>query len=78
MKVSVAEVTARCRGCGGTDFTPARPGPLGLASVLNCDGCGATATYEELLDAIGEQAMRDANRSLEDLKKKRPPRKPRR
>jgi hypothetical protein len=74
VKVSVGDVTARCRGCGGTDFTPAQPTPLGFASVLTCAGCGAAATYEELLDAIGEEAMRNANRSLQDLKKKTPPR----
>jgi hypothetical protein len=77
--VSVGEVAARCRSCGGTDFSPAQPGPLGLASVLACAGCGAAATYEELLDAIGEEAIRRANRSLDELKKKTPrPRKPRR
>ena len=78
MKVSVGDVTARCRGCGGTDFSPAQPGPLGLASILTCAGCGAASTYEELLDAIGEEAIRRANRSLDDLKKNRRPRKPRR
>jgi hypothetical protein len=78
--VSVGEVAARCRSCGGTDFSPAQPGgPLGLGSILTCAGCGAAVTYEKLLDAIGEEAMRRANRSLDELKKKTPrPRKPRR
>lgn len=79
MKVSVGEVAARCRSCGGTDFSPARAGPLGLATILTCSGCGAASTYEALLDAIGEEAMRRANRSLDELKKKTPRRrKPRR
>jgi hypothetical protein len=78
VKVSVGDVTARCRGCGGADFTPAQPGPLGLGSRLTCDGCGAGSTYLQLLDWIGDEAMRRANRSLDDLKKKTPPRKPRR
>jgi len=79
MNISVGEVVARCRSCGGNDFSPAQSGPLGLDSVLTCAGCGAAATYEELLDAIGEEAIRRANRSLDELKKKTPrPRKPRR
>lgn len=72
-------MSARCRGCGGTEFTPAQPGPLGLGSRLTCDGCGEGATYLQLLDWIGDEAMRRANRSLDDLKKKTPrPKKPRR
>ena len=79
MKVNVGEVLARCRGCGGADFSPARPGPLALGSILTCSGCGAASTYEALLDAIGEEAMRRASRSIFELKKKTPrPRKPRR
>ena len=60
--------------CGGTDFTPAHPGPLGFASVLTCAAGGAAATYEALIDAIREESMRNANRSLEDLKKRTSPR----
>jgi len=71
--VSVGEVKARCRGCGGTDFTPAQPGELRPASVLACSGCGERSTYEELLDGIGEEAMKQANESLDGLKKKRRP-----
>ena len=76
MIISVGEVKARCRGCGGTDFTPAQPGELELASVLECSGCGKTSSYEALLDDIGEEAMKRANESLSDLKKRRGPRKP--
>ena len=79
MIVSVGEVAARCRSCGGTDFTPAQPAQVRTLTRPRGPGCGAAATYEELLDAIGEEAIRRANRSLDELKKKTPrPRKPRR
>jgi hypothetical protein len=43
---------------------------------MRCDGCGGETTYRELLEQIGEEAMRRANESLADLKKA-PRRKPR-
>ncbi len=74
MIVSVGEVAARCRGCGGSDFIPAQAGEWQLASVFTCTGCAAACTYQELLDSIGEQAMRRANESLAELLKNRPAR----
>ena len=76
MIVSVGDVQARCRDCGGTDFTPAQPGELELGSVLKCSGCGKASSYEALLDDIGEEAMKRANESLSHLKERRGPRKP--
>ena len=71
MIVSVGDVAARCRGCGGSDFIPAQPGELQLRSVFTCSACAAACTYQELLDSIGEEAMRRANESLDGLKKER-------
>jgi len=38
---------------------------------LCCINCGAKTRYLALLDQIGEEAMRRANRAIEDLKKNR-------
>lgn len=77
MKVSVGDVSARCLGCGGTEFEPAEPGELRLDSVLACAGCGARSSYEQMLNGIGEEAMRRVNEAMEALKKRsRRPRKP--
>jgi len=79
MIVSIGgDVTARCRACGGVKFEPLLEGQLELASVLVCSRCRATTTYRELLEQIGEEAMKRANESLDKLKtKKGRPRKPR-
>ncbi len=79
MIVSIGgDVTARCRACGGVKFEPLLEGQLELASVLVCSRCRATTTYRELLEQIGEEAMKRANESLDKLKtKKGRPHKPR-
>jgi hypothetical protein len=69
MLVSVGDVSARCDGCGGTDFKLLSPGALRLASLLACTSCGRKASYLGLLDAIGEEAMRQANEALIKHKK---------
>ena len=69
MKVSVGDISARCKGCGGTDFKPLKPGALRLTSLMTCTACERVASYLDLLDDIGEQAMRRANESLANLKK---------
>ena len=70
MIVSVRDIAARCKGCGGTDFKKVN-GAAGdrLASVMACTGCGLETTYRDLLESIGEEAMRRANDALEKLRK---------
>jgi hypothetical protein len=70
MLISIGDITAKCPRCGGTDFEPLSAGSLRLASELKCTGCGARARYLALLDQIGEEAMRRANRAIEELKKR--------
>ena len=70
MLISIGDITAKCPRCGGTDFEPLSGGSLRLASELKCTGCGARAKYLALLDQIGEEAMRRANRAIEELKKR--------
>jgi hypothetical protein len=71
MIVRIHDITAACPTCGGTDFEPLTPGPLRLPTELRCINCGAETRYLTLLDQIGEEAMRRANRAIEDLKKNR-------
>ena len=72
MIVSIGDISARCKGCGGTDFKVLRPGALRLTSMMTCTACERVTTYLDLLDDIGEQAMRRANESLTKLKGKGP------
>ena len=67
--VSVGDINARCKGCGGTDFKVVKPGALRLTSLMACTACDRVTTYLDLLDDIGEQAMSRANESLANLKR---------
>jgi hypothetical protein len=70
MIIRIGDITATCPQCGGAEFEPLSAGPLRLASELKCSGCGATVKYLALLDEIGEEAMRRANRAIDELKKR--------
>ena len=72
MIVTIQDVSARCGTCGGTDFRQLDEGELRLATRLACNTCNTATTYRELLDTIGEEAMRRANEALAKLKKKSP------
>ena len=72
MQVTVGDITARCKGCGGSDFESPSAGALRLSTELKCAKCGERARYLSLLDQIGEEAMRRANQAIDELKK-RPP-----
>ena len=68
--ICIGDITATCPQCGGLEFEPQSEGPLRLATVLKCAACGEKVKYLMLLDQIGEEAMRRANRALEELKKR--------
>ena len=70
MLINIGDITAACVRCGGTDFEPLSAGPLRLVTELKCAGCGAKVKYLALLDQIGEEAMRRANKAIEELKKR--------
>jgi uncharacterized Zn finger protein len=72
MIVRIHDINAACPSCGGTEFEPLAAGPLRLPSLLRCSACGAETRYRALLDQIGEEAMRRANRAIDNLKKNRP------
>jgi hypothetical protein len=78
MIVSVRDITARCRECGGSNFNTRNGAEPKPDTVMACSGCGARTSYRELLDQIGEEAMKRANQAIAELKKKSGrPRKPR-
>ena len=69
MLVSIGHITAACERCGGTEFEALAAGELRLSSELECAGCGTRARYLALLDQIGEEAMRRANKAIEELRR---------
>ena len=69
MQVTVGDITARCKGCGGTEFRALTMGTMRLTTRLACNTCDRVTSYLDLLDLIGEEAMRRANDSLAKLKK---------
>ena len=77
MIVSVGDLSARCKGCGGKDFRVVDAEAVRLTSRMTCTQCGHGVTYRELLESIGEEAMRRANEALENLRKSRRRPKPR-
>ena len=70
MVVSIHDIAAWCVSCGSGKFDPVSPGELRLESLLKCSGCGAGYTYRQLLDQIGEEAIRRANMSMDELQKR--------
>ena len=68
MLVAVRDIAARCRKCGKTDFKPLAAGELRLTTAMACTGCGDRTTYRELLEQIGEEAIKRANDAIARLK----------
>jgi hypothetical protein len=68
MLVAVRDIAARCRKCGKTDFRPLGSAELRLTSAMACNGCGERTTYRDLLEQIGEEAIRRANEAFARLK----------
>jgi hypothetical protein len=71
MIVSIGEIQAHCPGCGGVEFDERSRAQLVLDAQLRCTACGRKALYRELLDQIGEQAIKQANESLSRLRGKK-------
>lgn len=69
MIVSILDVSACCPSCGGMEFRQLDAGAVRLATRLACMRCDRLTTYRELLESIGEEAMRRANEALAKLKK---------
>ena len=74
MIVSVRGISARCAECNGAEFHRHGRGTPKLRTRMRCARCGHSTTYRALLEAIGEQAMVQANKALEKLTKPAPPR----
>ena len=68
MIISVGGLQATCPACGGVEFDAVPRNELRTDSELTCSGCGRKSTYHDLLDQIGELAMKQANESLAKLR----------
>jgi hypothetical protein len=69
MEVRVGHITASC-ACGSAEFrAPSHAPPYRTSDMMICAACGRTTRYGELLDLIGEQAIGQANRALESLRR---------
>jgi hypothetical protein len=73
MQIHIGDIAAACVRCGSNDFEPLSGGRLRLATELRCVACNTKVKYLALLDQIGEEAMRRANRAIEELKKRPKP-----
>jgi hypothetical protein len=72
MIVSILDVSACCARCGGMEFRQLDAGAVRLATRMACMKCHRPTTYRELLESIGEEAMRRANEAIAKLKKNSP------
>jgi hypothetical protein len=70
MIIRIGDITATCPQCGGAQFDQLSPGPLRLTSELQCSTCPTKVKYLALLDQIGEEAMRRANKAIDELKRR--------
>jgi hypothetical protein len=65
MIIRFGDIAAACVECGGGEFEPLSAEPIRLASTMKCSACGASYTYLQLIDQIGEEAMRRINKAQE-------------
>jgi len=70
MIIRIGDITAICPQCGGAQFDRLSAEPLRLASELQCSTCLTKVKYLALLDQIGEEAMRRANKAIDELKRR--------
>jgi hypothetical protein len=68
MIIGVGDVEAHCPGCGGVEFASIPKKELRTDTELTCSACGRKSTYHDLLEQIGERAMKQANASLAKLR----------
>ncbi|WP_321419331.1 hypothetical protein [uncultured Desulfobacter sp.] len=63
MSENAVEIT--CANCGGKDFEyPSDPQP---DDVVTCTGCGASATYKEIIDAAEAQIVDQLKKDIGDI-----------
>jgi len=68
MIIGVGDVEAQCPACGGVQFDSMPRSELRTDIELTCSACGRKSTYHDLLEQIGERAMKQANESLARLR----------
>lgn len=70
MEFRVGNITAKCPGCGGSDFIPPPEGRPGPYMKYSCVGCGAAWTYARLIGQIGRETVRRKNERLSPAEEK--------
>jgi hypothetical protein len=61
MQIRVREMHARCRLCGGIEFSPVRKSAIGLADWFYCVECLTQSVHADLMVQIGEEVMKQTN-----------------
>ena len=72
--IEVGGIFAQCPACGETKFRRRRGGRNGdddPTLVYTCVACGNASSRLELVNQIGDEAMRRARGAFDSLKKKR-------
>jgi RNase P subunit RPR2 len=76
MEFRVGKVTAKCAGCGGTQFATLDDERSGPQMNHVCSSCGQTARYSQLIAQIGREALRQRRERLADEREQRVSRPP--
>ena len=70
MEFRVGNITAKCPGCGGSDFNPPPDERSGPYMKYRCAGCGGSWTYARLIGQIGRETVRRKNERLSPAEEK--------
>jgi hypothetical protein len=72
VEIRVRNIKAVCP-CGSSEFLTPKEQRLTARTLVTCAQCGKQRFYSDLLDDIGEEAIRQARDALERMTKKKPP-----
>jgi hypothetical protein len=70
MRISVGQISARCKNCGCGDFQSLQPASS-PAHELVCFSCGASTSRRALLMQIADETVRRAERFIARSRKMR-------
>ncbi|HVL34431.1 MAG TPA: hypothetical protein VM489_02065 [Burkholderiales bacterium] len=69
MQVRVRDAKASCP-CGSSEFVAPHAAPYASDDVFACAECGRRRPYGELLEQIGDEAIRRARGALDAMKRR--------
>jgi len=71
MRIQYGHIRGWCIRCGATEFNLVKPAEeLTLRSKLRCAACGALTLHREVTYRIGDEAVRQANDAIAQLKRR--------